>query len=125
MGLALRQAWFMNGCLFNCEVWSGFSDSDLECLEIIYHRILRLITGAQPKVAVEMLSMETACLPAKDVISDRIFSYLLKVSSRHPHEITNQIYSRMKNHPFKEDWIHLVNDTILSQSQAICSFKKV
>ena len=110
MGLALRQAWFMNGCLFNSEVWSGYCDSDLECLEIIDHKILRLITGAQAKVAVEMLYMETACLPVKDVISARRLSYLHTILSRHTDEITNQIYTGMKNQPLKGDWIHLVNN---------------
>ena len=92
---------------------------------MIDHKIVCLITDAQAKVTVEMLYLETACISVKDVISARRLSYLHTILSRHPHEITNQIYSRMTNHPFKEDWIHLVNDTILSQSQAICSFKKV
>ena len=34
-GIALRQAWFINGCLFNSEVWLGFSPQDLHDLEVI------------------------------------------------------------------------------------------
>ena len=112
MGLALRQAWFLNGCLFNSEVWIGFSDSDLECLEIIDHKILRLITGAQAKVPIEMLYLETACIEVKDVIRSRRISYLHTILNRHPDEITNQIYTGMKNHPLKGDWIHLVNNDL-------------
>ena len=45
-GITLRQSWFINGCIFNSEVWSGFSPQDLHDLQVIDHKILRLITGA-------------------------------------------------------------------------------
>ena len=32
-GLLLRQAWFLNSCLMNSEVWSGYIDSDLRILK--------------------------------------------------------------------------------------------
>ena len=40
IGLILRQAWFINGCFVNSEVWSGYTDSDLKDLEVIDHDIL-------------------------------------------------------------------------------------
>ena len=49
-GITLRQSWFINGCLFNSEVWLGFSPQDLQDLEVIDHNILRLIReGFQKK----------------------------------------------------------------------------
>ena len=71
IGLVLRQAWFLNGCFFNSEVWSGYSDRDLKDLKVIDHNILRLITGAQAKVPSEMLYLETAQLPIINVITVR------------------------------------------------------
>ena len=47
IGLVLRQAWFLNGSLFNSEVWTGISDADIKELEIIDHNIVRQITGSQ------------------------------------------------------------------------------
>ena len=35
IGLTLRQAWFINGTLFNSEVWCAFSESDLKVLEVL------------------------------------------------------------------------------------------
>ena len=61
IGLTLRQAWFLNGSVFNSEVWSGFTDNDLDDLEVIYHSIIRLINGAQAKVPVEMLYCSFTC----------------------------------------------------------------
>ena len=75
-GMILRNAWFLNGCLFNSEVWTGFSPHDVHALEVLDHQILRLITGAQAKSPVEMLYLETAELPIKDVISVRRLLYL-------------------------------------------------
>ena len=50
IGLSLRDAWFLNGCLFNSEVWGAFNDKDLKQLEVIDHMLLRTILGAQAKV---------------------------------------------------------------------------
>ena len=49
-GLILRSAWFLNGCLFNSEVWTGYLPQDLHALKVIDHQIIRLIVGAQEKL---------------------------------------------------------------------------
>ena len=61
IGLALREAWFLNGCLYNSEAWGAISDDDLKDIENIDHKILRLILGAHSKVPIEALYLETAC----------------------------------------------------------------
>ena len=35
MGMTLRQAWFINGTLYNSEVWCAFSKADIEVLEVL------------------------------------------------------------------------------------------
>ena len=37
IGLILRKAWFLNGCFFNSEIWTGVNDNDLKSLKIIGH----------------------------------------------------------------------------------------
>ena len=71
IGLDLRKSWFLNSCLFNSEVWSGLSETNLKDLNIIDHKILQVITGAQAKVPTEMLYLETSQLPLAHVISVR------------------------------------------------------
>ena len=107
-GISLRQSWFINGCLFNSEVWLGLSPQDLHDLNVIDHKILRLITGAQEKVPVEMLFLETGELPIKHVISVRRLMYLHTILKRNTNKITRKIYSAMKEDPIKGDWINLV-----------------
>ena len=81
-GIALRHAWFRNGCLFNSEVWSNFSQHDLHDLEAIDNKILRLITGAQGKAPTEMFFLEMGELPLKNVISVRRLIYFHTIMSR-------------------------------------------
>ena len=102
-GIALRQA-----CLFNSEVWLGFSSQDLHDREVIEHKILRLILGAQKKVPVEMPYLETAELPLKHGISVRRLLCLHTIIKRHKSEITRKVYTEMKEEPYKGDWINLV-----------------
>ena len=90
IGLVLRQAWFLNGCFFNSEVWSGYSDRDLKDLKVIDHNILRLITGAQAKVPSEMLYLETAQLPIINVITVRRLLYLHTILTRHDTELISK-----------------------------------
>ena len=105
VGLTLHHAWFLNGCLFNSEVWSDYTNSKIKEL---YHKIMRLIVGAQSKVPTEMFYLETSETQIKDAISVRRLKYLQTILKRHKDEITNRIYSAMKYQSFKDDWIELV-----------------
>ena len=109
IGLVLRQAWFINGCFFNSEVWSGYSENDLKDLEVIDHQILKAVVGGQAKVQSEMLYLETSQLPIKSVITSRRILYLHNILKRHDSELIRQVYDAMKESPLKEDWIHMVN----------------
>ena len=107
-GLALRHAWFLNGCLFNSEVWSNYSPQDLHDLEVIDNKVLRLITGAQEKSPTKMLFLETGELPLQNVISVRRLLFFHTIISRHENEITSKVYMAMKEDPIKGDLIELI-----------------
>ena len=102
----------MNGCFFNSKVWSGFSSNDLKDLKVLDHQTLRLIIGAQAKVPIEMLYLETAQLPVENIISVRRLLYLKTILNRHDTELIRQVYSAMKEDQIKGDWIHLVKKKI-------------
>lgn len=102
----------MTGCLFNSEVWLGYSQQDLHDLEVIDHKILRLIIGAQAKVPSEMLYLETGELPIKNVISVRRMLYYHTIMKRHKNELTREIFTAMKENPSKGDWIHLLKEDL-------------
>ena len=64
VGLTLRESWFLNGILYNSEVWYSYKKADLKVLEDILHEII----GIHSKVPWEMLYLETLVLPISSVI---------------------------------------------------------
>ena len=64
--------------------------------------ILGTITGAQAKVPVEALYLETGTLSIKCVITVRRMTIL----DRHDEEIIKKIYIEMIENPLKNDWYH-------------------
>ena len=108
IGLILRQAWFINGCFFNSEIWTGFNENDLKYLTVIDHKILRLITGAQAKVPIEMLFLETSQLPLKNIMASRRILYLHNILKRNEDELVKRVFYAMKNSPLKGDWSTIV-----------------
>ena len=62
IGLALRDAWFLNGILFNSEVWNAYAEKHIEDLSVIDNMILRTILGAQAKVPLERHFFRNKCI---------------------------------------------------------------
>ena len=110
IGLELRKAWFHNKCLFNSEVWNGISDTDIKDLSIIDRKILRVITGSQAKVPIEMLYLETSQIPIPHILSIRRILYWHTLLKRLREELTSQVYYAMKVSPLKGDWINLLKE---------------
>ena len=130
VGLELRKSWFLNGCLFNSEVWGSINEANLKDLNIIDHKILKAIIGAQDKVPVEMLYLETSQLPLSHVISVRRILYWHTLLQRHKEELTSQVYYAMKQSPLRCDWINLLKDDLekvnltLEDEELVAKFSK-
>ena len=107
IGLELRKSWFQNGCLLKSQVWSGLSENNLKDWEVIDRKILRVIIGAQAKVPIEMLYLETAQLPNNHVISVRRLLYGHTLLKQNKEELTSKIYFALKIEPLKGDLIWL------------------
>ena len=119
IGLALREAWFVNGCLYNSEVWSNIAAQDVQKLEAIDNKILRHILGAHSKVPTEFLHLETGTLSISSVIAVRQMCYLQTILKRHKSELIRRVYFAMKNKPVKGDWIKLVERDFESINETI------
>ena len=110
IGLPLRAAWFLNGTLYNSEVWGSYRKEDIEALEVLDRKILRLIVGSHSKSANEILFLETAVLPVSAVISVRRMIYLHTLLQREDDEITKQIYLCQLKNPYPGDWVKLLEE---------------
>ena len=73
VGLTLREAWFLNGILYNSEVWCSYKRADLKVIEVL--EILHEIIGIHSKVPWEMLYLEMLVLPISSVIIVRRLIY--------------------------------------------------
>ena len=108
-GLQLRQAMFLNGVLYNSEVWQGLDATDLTMLQTVDHQLMRVIChNAHSKTPVEFLYLETAAQPLKNVISSRRIMYLHNILNRNSDELVRRIFEAQRNNPTPGDFICLV-----------------
>ena len=111
-GLLLREAWFINGTMYNSEVWGSFTKADLNSLEILDRKILKLILGSHCKSQSEMLFLETAALPLSYILSIRRLGYLQTLLRRDEKEITKRIFRTQMKNPISGDWALLFQQDI-------------
>ena len=104
IGLQLRQAWFLNSCLLNSEVWLPLNNNDKNELKKLDHSILRAILGAHPKSPIELLYLETGALPILDIMATRRMTYLKTLIDRPDSELTKKVYNAQKINPTPGDW---------------------
>ena len=108
VGVQLRQAMFLNGVLFNSEVWPELSATEITSLEIVDQQLLRTICQAHAKTPLEFLYLETGCAPLRYVISTRRIMYLHHILSRDEKELIKRVYNAQKTKPTKGDFAELV-----------------
>ena len=108
IGLMLRDAFFVNGILFNSECWHSITKEDIRKLEVVDHFLLRSVLGAHAKVPIEHLYLETGSLPIRHVIRSRRLCFLQTLLKRPEEEITRKIFETQKKNPSPGDWTLLV-----------------
>ena len=104
VGLILREAWLVNGILFNSEVWGNPTKEDMRKLEVVDHFLLRSILSSHAKVPIEHLYLETGALPIPHVIKIRRLCYLKTILQRPESEVTRKVYEAQKVNSVKGDW---------------------
>ena len=108
IGIELRNAWFINGILYNSEVWPQLTQKSINDLCKLDQQLLRAILGAHSKVPIEMLYLETATLQIPQIITSRRLMYLQTIVQRSDEELTKRVYTAMKTDPITGDWCELI-----------------
>ena len=108
IGLQLRQAMFLNGVLYNSEVWHSLTKEDIHKLETIDHQIMRAICDAHSKTPVEFLYLETSEKPLNYFISIRRLMYLHQILQKEENELVKRVYKAQNENPTKGDFSELV-----------------
>ena len=108
VGLQLRQAMFVNGVLYNSEVWQGLNTTDIAMLEHVDRQLLKFICSGHAKTATEFLYLETSALPLKYIIGSRRIMFLQNILKRRDEELVKRVYEAQKDKPTTGDFIELV-----------------
>ena len=119
----------MNGTLYNSEVWGSYNKNDIEALEVLDRKILRLILLAHSKSQNEMLYLESGALSISHIISLRRLSYFHTLLLRPENEITKKIYRAQAKNPCPGDWVLLLQEDMrkydmLISEEDICGMSK-
>ena len=104
VGLALRQAWLINGILYNSEVWHGLKENDINNFLAIDKYLLRGLVNSHAKAPVEHLYLEMGALPIPHVMRARRLIYLQTILKRHESELTRRVFMSQKLNPLPGDW---------------------
>jgi hypothetical protein len=108
VGLQLRQAMFVNGILFNSEVWNFISKEDIKKLEAIDHQIMRVICDSHAKTAIEYLYLETGEKPLRHIITNRRLLNLHHILKKDDTELIKRVFWAQQEHTTSGDFIDLV-----------------
>ena len=109
IGLQLRQAMFLNGVLYNSEVWHSPTKEDISKLEVIDHQLMRAIFDAHSKTPIEFLYLETSEKPLSYIISSRRLMYWHHINQKEDNELVKKVFKAQHENPTRGDFSELVN----------------
>ena len=108
IALLLRESMFINGILFNAEVWYGFTSTEIGEFEKLDRLSLRRILGAPVSTPQEALYLELGIMPIDMVIKVRRVMYLHSLLRRNEDEMLSKFFMMQYNNPVKGDWTETV-----------------
>ena len=92
IGLELRQPWFLNGILYNSEIWPKLTEKNKMDLMKIEKYLLKSLLGAHSKVPSEQLHLETGTLSIPQIIATRRMIYLRTILNKPEGELVRNIF---------------------------------
>ena len=112
IALLLRESMFINGVLFNAEVWYGLTKAEVGEFEKLDRLLLRRILGTPVSTPQEAMYLELGIIPIGMVIKVRRIMYLHNLLRRNKQEMLSKFFWTQFNNPVKGDWTETVMDNI-------------
>ena len=112
IALLLRESMFINGILFNAEVWYGLTSTEIGEFEKLDRLLLRRILGALVSTPQEALYLELGIMPIDMVIKVRRVMYLHSLLRRNEDEMLSKFFMMQYNNPVKGDWTETVREDL-------------
>ena len=92
---------FVNGVLFNSEVWQAATATGIANLDKVDNNLLRAICNAHSKTPVEFIYLESGCIPLRFVMQSQQLMYLHHILGRDEKELIKRIYIAQKENTFR------------------------
>ena len=110
--MILRESIFVNGIMFNSEVWYSLTKKQIKDLEDVDKLLLRRILHAPVSTPTEALYLETGAIPISFILQARrlmFLHYMLKLNNS---EMLSQFFYAQWNSPCKNDWTVTVKNDL-------------
>ena len=108
MALLLRESMFINGILFNAEIWYGLNKAEINDFEDLDRLLLRRILKAPISSPKESFHLELGLIPIGEIIKIRRIQYLHHLVTRDQNEMLFQFFLTQLTNPTKGDWTETV-----------------
>ena len=112
IALLLRESMFINGILFNAEIWYGLTKTELSEFENLDRLLLRRILNVPFSTPKEAYYLELGITQISEIIQMRRIQYLHHLVTREEHEMLYQFFITQWTNPTKGDWTETVKEDL-------------
>ena len=112
IALLFREALFLNGILTNCEIWYGFSSSEVKEFENLDLNLLRKILQVPISTPQEAFYLELGIIPVGIIIKARRINYLHYLVTRSESEMLHKSFLKQWFEPCRGDWTEKVKEDL-------------
>jgi hypothetical protein len=112
IALLLRESMFINGILFNAEIWYGLTKTELSEFENLDRLLLRRILNVPFSTPKEAYYLELGITQISEIIQMRRIQYLHHLVTREEHEMLYQFFITQWINPTKGDWTEKVKEDL-------------
>ena len=112
IALLLRESMFLNGILFNAEIWYGLTKAEVGEFEDLDRLLLRKILQAPISTPKESYYLELGLIPIGEIIKARRIQYLHHLVTRDESEMLYQFFATQWTTPTRGDWTETVRENM-------------
>ena len=125
IALLLRESMFLNGILFNAEVWYALTKAEITEFENLDRLLLRRILKVPVSSPKESYYLELGLTPIGEIIKTRRIQYLHHLVTKDHNEMLYQFFITQWTNPTKGDWTEEVKENLVEfEIQADFQFLK-
>ena len=104
LGLLLYNSMFLPSLLFNSDVWTRLSTTDINKLQLIQLKALKRITHMPNSTPNCFMYLELGVLPIRHEINKGKLMFLFHIHTLNNSDPVKKIYHQEKNFPYEKNW---------------------